>query len=1057
MPAPTRLLRPLPLLLALQAVLTSGAWAASFTVPSGTNSAPKTLANGGDSGTIASGAALSVNDSKAAIDITASSGTVTIDNAGRLTNQTGRAIDNNKDGVAVVINNQGSISTLNSDAIRFNKANSTLVLNNNGSIVVTGSGTSGGQALDLRGAEGSAAKIINNGSVSNRSALIQSNNDDALRPGKNTTINNYGSILASGVVNSKCPDYLKAGCDVAAAGQKAPSAHDAIDAGEMTGVTVNNWGTIAGPRHAITADFDIRVSNYQGGEIIGRNGSGVGSDGVGTVLNYGLISGRYAGAGNSYDHFGDGRTSANGDGDGVDIDGMASIDNYGRIEGLGAGGVDSGGLPNGAEGIAAGGGSIVNRAGAQIFGQSAGILIDDGANGSAIAAGRGTASAAGGAASISNAGSIVGADKAAIGLVGDFADSLDNLAGGLIRGGAQTVRVDQLHSTTASAAVQMGAGNDRLSNHGSIEGQNGLAVDMGNGDDLLLLGHSGRFVGSLDGGSGRDRVQLDDTLGGSFGNSRNFERLEVRSGSWTLNSAGDFSEGGQVFGGATLINQGNLLGNLQVDSGARYAGSGRIGGNLQLASGANLGFALSPSAAQAPIQVGGQASLAGAQLQLNASPGVYPWHSAYRVLQADGGVSGQFAGVSSNLAFLTPSLSYSANAVDLQLARNDVQFSDTASSANGRQVGASVSALALANPLYGALLTSSQASAGEALEQLSASANASLANAMLGSSAQVGSSMLAALQSPAVAGGLQTALLEGDAPLLAATGLPAGVRNLNDPQAQGRLWLQGLGSHGRVDGSAGSSDLDQNTGGVVLGADWGLDSEWCLGLLGGYSRTDLQAGSAFDGDVDSLHVGVYALRQSGPLALRLGAAYSRHDGDSKREVDFNGFTDRLRGDYDADSQQAFAELGYAMGSGNLSAEPFANLGYQRYSRDAYSEDGGAAALRVEAQEQDNLTSTLGLRIARLDTLSNGIGFTPRLSVAWRHTYGDVDSRTSQAFLSGGSGFSVEGSALDRNSLLLGVGADFRLSASQQVGLGYSGELGSNAQNHALLAQWQMGF
>ncbi|WP_283099306.1 hypothetical protein [Pseudomonas sp. MWU15-20650] len=29
----------------------------------------------------------------------------------------------------------------------------------------------------------------------------------------------------------------------------------------------------------------------------------------------------------------------------------------------------------------------------------------------------------------------------------------------------------------------------------------------------------------------------------------------------------------------------------------------------------------------------------------------------------------------------------------------------------------------------------------------------------------------------------------------------------------------------------------------------------------------------------------------------------------------NGLTDRPKGDYDANSQQAFAELGYALGSG----------------------------------------------------------------------------------------------------------------------------------------------
>ena len=67
----------------------------------------------------------------------------------------------------------------------------------------------------------------------------------------------------------------------------------------------------------------------------------------------------------------------------------------------------------------------------------------------------------------------------------------------------------------------------------------------------------------------------------------------------------------------------------------------------------------------------------------------------------------------------------------------------------------------------------------------------------------------------------------------------------------------------------------------------------------------------------------------------------------------------------AQQSRAFAELGYALGSGRLSAEPFANLGYQRYERDRYTEKGGPAALQVEGQTQDNFSSTFGLRLAHL--------------------------------------------------------------------------------------------
>lgn len=1035
----------LPLVIALQTATIGMAHAADFSVAPGTSDTSAKTLTTGNTGSIGAGASLSTS-AGTSVDITGTSGTVTLNNSGTLANTgSGRAIDNNTNGVSLVINNNGSIATISSDALRLNKANSSLVLNNNGTIKVTGTGTSGGQAIDLRGADGTGTKVINNGSATNSSAVISSSNDDALRPGSNTTINNYGTIISTGVVNTKCPDYISA-CSGSA------SAMDAIDS--KLAVTVNNWGSISGPRHGVTSDAGVTVTNYKGGQIIGRNGSGVGSDGVGTVVNYGLISGRYAGAGKVYEHLGGSTgysTINNGDGDGVDIDGIASITNYGRIEGLGAGGVDSSGFPNGADGIAAGGGTIINYAGGEIFGQSKGILIDDGANGTAIAAQRGTATAVGGVATITNGGSIIGADSTAIGLVGNFADSLTNLAGGVIRGGTQSVRVDQLNSTTAAAAVQMGAGNDTLSNAGSIVGLNGLAVDMGTGDDGLTVVTGGTFGGLVDGGAGTDTLTLSGSGAGSFGNSQNFETLAVTGGTWTV-SSNDFSAGGSVASGAGLINSGSIGGLLTLANGASYGGTGRLG-SLQLASGSTFNYDLNASGA--PVQLSGSANLAGATLHLNANGSGYAQQSS--VLTATGGVTGQFGSVTNNFAFLTPTLTYSANSVELTLTRNDTAFAALASSDNARTLANNLAAQSNSS-LYNALLTTDKATASQALEQLSGSSNASMAAATLAGSSQVSTVMQGAMsQLGGFGGSLQASILRDDGPQLVAVGVPNEARGLHDPKAAGRLWVQALGSHGTVEGAHGGSDVDQNTGGTLFGADWAMSADWRLGVVGGYSRSDIDAGQGASGDVDSYHVGVYALTQLDQLALRLGAAYSRHDGENKRRVSFAGVDDKLRGDYNADSQQAFAELAYPYASGRLLAEPFASLGYQRYSRDAYSEKGGDSALRVQSQEQDNLSSTVGIRIARLDQFANGMSFTPRMSVGWRHTYGDVDSETRQAFLSGGSAFSAQGTAQDRNSMLLEAGFDVGITASQTLGLGYSGELGSNAQNHGVIAQWQLAF
>ncbi|QJI31854.1 autotransporter domain-containing protein [Pseudomonas sp. ADAK18] len=947
----------------------------------------------GGSDTLTTSAPGSITTAKVAVtlkDGTSGKGVV-IDNAGTLVSTGGRAIDSSGDLTKArnysIYNRAGGVIQGANDALRIdsNFASGSLLIDNSGTIR-----SATGQGLDL---DAVRSNNVTTTLINRAGGLIRGDASDGMKTGANATLTNYGEI-STGDTFSRDDKF------------------DGVDIDSATGVTVTNYGTISGGRHGITTDLGATLTNY--GTVIGRNGSGFGSDGDGTVINHGTITGAYSGL------------QPDGDGDGVDIDKIAHIENYGVIQGTGAGGVDKNGFANGSEGIALGGGYVFNGVGARVSGANNAILVDDGSDGSGLAA-----------TTLENHGTIEGLNGFGVKFVGEFADTVINA--------------------------------------GLISASNGLALDLGGGDDNLILRNGSRFVGVVDGGSGYDRLTMDDTAGGSFGDSRNFESLNVKQGTWTLTGSGDFSDGGEIYSGAKLINQGGIVGNLTVDEGGIYAGGGSVGsllvkGTLQtntalgtasitrdltMTSGSTLAYGVNADGSSAPINVGGTAYLNGATLAVNPGSGAYPWQSHYTVLQA-GSINGTFSTVTSDYAFLTPTLDYSPTQVGLTYARNDVAFNQFASTGNGSSAANSLATLGKNNALYNALLNTTTGTAGAAIEQLAGSSTANLTSATLGASAQVGTSMLTALHQLGGGAGLLVGVDQGDTPALAATGVPAEARNLNDPNARGRLWLQGIGSYGKLDGDHGSNGLTQRTKGSVLGADWALNPEWRVGVLAGYSKTDLDT-TGVDGSVDSWHAGVYAMRQSGPLALRLGAAYSGHQGDSKRTVTFNGFNDRPKGDYDANSQQAFAEVGYAMGSGRLSAEPFANLGYQRYHRDSYSEKGGAAALRVEGQTQDNFSSTFGLRLAHLSQLESGISLTPRISAGWKHTYGDVDSSTRQAFLMGGTAFNVEGSALDRDSLLLEAGLDIGLSARHTLGVGYSGEIGSNSRNHGLIGQWQMSF
>lgn len=570
-----------------------------------------------------------------------------------------------------------------------------------------------------------------------------------------------------------------------------------------------------------------------------------------------------------------------------------------------------------------------------------------------------------------------------------------------------------------------------------------------------------------------------------------------------------------VFTGSGLTGSLTVNGKLSVNS---LHGAPKVKGDLNLSKTAELSYEIDDGLNSETIVVDGTAHLGGATLNIVAASGDYPLISEKTILAASK-VEGEFGKVLNNLAFLTPKLDYQDKTVGLIFVRNNVSMANAAITDNGRELGNSVNDMELQTPsaaedpnlstdadssvpalipttadenlstaatattteqpataaipaannqivtiatasttdksvaslpkapiptnaAVAALLRADKQTASIAIEQLAASQNANLAKATLNSDSPISATMLSAMRQ------LDSASGYGNATRRNAPRLAAGSED------NGRVWLQALGHGGTLDRDYDA--LKHTTHGLVIGADWGIAEDWRLGVISGKSDTRLNS-RGLDGNLDSWHVGAYALRQNGPLSMRLGATYSSHDGSTKRRVAFKGFSDRPEGRYDASTQQAFAELGYNLGRANVSIEPFASLGYQRYQRDTFTEKGGAAALKVHGQTQNNLNSTFGLRLAKLTALDNGMQLTPRFSAGWKHIYGDVYSDTRQQIVTGGKNFTVSGVPLDRDSLLVDAGLDLGFSAKHTLAVGLTGEIGTDSRNHGVTGQWRMSF
>ena len=155
----------------------------------------------------------------------------------------------------------------------------------------------------------------------------------------------------------------------------------------------------------------------------------------------------------------------------------------------------------------------------------------------------------------------------------------------------------------------------------------------------------------------------------------------------------------------------------------------KLRGDLSFGQYASYRVAASPDGQHSSVQVGGKATLAGSVVHVGAN-GSYAPSTTYTILTADGGVQGRFGKVSSNLAFLNPTLAYDDHRVDLVIKTKEVptddggtrpiEFADAGNTSNQRAVARALQSLPKDSPLYRRvmnLLNSAPAGAFDGLER----------------------------------------------------------------------------------------------------------------------------------------------------------------------------------------------------------------------------------------------------------------------------------------------------------------------------------------------------
>lgn len=589
-----------------------------------------------------------------------------------------------------------------------------------------------------------------------------------------------------------------------------------------------------------------------------------------------------------------------------------------------------------------------------------------------------------------------------------------------------------------------------------------------NGGTLILNATAGTDVNNGLGYSSAASIKAGGTLGGNG----TLGQTEIQSG-------GHISPGDGNIGTLTLKRYLNFIGESFYD--VDIAGDGRSD----------------------QLLVAGKTTISDrAKVQVTAlDPQTsYKTGQSYRILTSDGGIDGQFASAVSKSAFLDVALKHSANAVDLTIAQKDTGgenpggenpggenpggenpggenpggenpggenpggenpggenpggenpgsgkpgiFQTVAESGNQWNTAGALSTLAQRGPslaLYNSLLLLSAPEAREAFNQLSGEVYPSMQSNLIAGSTQLFN----------VLNQRMLRLFDNDSlpvpPLAMSLVQPAQAQNSG-------VWGQTFSSWGRNSGNGNVGKLDGNTTGFLLGADRKLaDHNVRIGGYFGYSRGDYDVDSRRSkADTDNYHLGLYAAGQQDAFSLRGALGYTWHKIEGKRNVDFSGFSDRLKSDYDANSLLAFTEAGYRFGQPEMNVEPFINLSYIRLHTDSFQESGGAAALSVRNETMDTFYSTLGVR--GVTELPNNVSLYG--SLGWQHAYGDKNTSSRMAF-AGSDAFVTQGQAVDDNVMVGDIGVSVKLSRAATLDVGYQGQFGADTRVNSVNANLRWSF
>ena len=536
----------------------------------------------------------------------------------------------------------------------------------------------------------------------------------------------------------------------------------------------------------------------------------------------------------------------------------------------------------------------------------------------------------------------------------------------------------------------------------------------------------------------------------------------VKSG--TLQVSGSITSATTVYAGGTLAGAGTV-GSVTVNNGGTLApgslaaiGTLNVAGPLVFASGATYAVRAMPTEADNTV-VKGAATLGGT-VEVAAGGGPFLPRTRYAIVTADGGIGGGFGGVTTNLAFLNPSLSYDSHDAYLNLSRNDVSFTAVAATGNQRGVGTALTSVGsrptndAGSAILNSLFTLSAAGARGAYDQIS------------------GEGLVASQTTNIRAGRAFSETINDQislwrvrptagAPIAELADLPSRPSAAAPPSVQHyRVWVSGSGGAFDINGNTGLGTARQT--GDFYGGDVGADTEVQPGLLLGGSLggsgTDFAVNQrASSGSAVGFHASIYGAFTSGANYLQSITSFSDFSNTTNRNVGgFGGFgVAAERASFGSTEIRERLEAGHSIsrdagfGTPEVRFTPFVALEIARLATNGFNEyaTNGVAnvyGLQSFGQSVADVPGFVGFRADGV-TKFGGFAIRPVVSLAYLHEFAPQRNLANGFISLPGSTFLVQGARAARNAAQTKIGAETSLSGGLSVFADFEGEFSGDEQ------------